>query len=86
MNNEYINLFKEFLPFFTAKLIQGTPLLKELCKGCLFPFVNITITSPYLQRNLSLTKNYWQMTKKDNFISNKYFSQAFIFSNNKNEI
>ena len=43
MNNEYINLFKEFLPFFTAKPIQGTPLLKELCKGCLFPFVNITI-------------------------------------------
>ena len=34
---------KSFVPFFTAKRIQGTPLLKELCKGSLIHFVNIII-------------------------------------------
>ena len=44
-NNTFINLhvFNEFLPIFTAKQIQGTPLLKELCKGCLIHFVNVTL-------------------------------------------
>ena len=34
---------KSSVPFFSAKQIQGTPLLKELCKGSLIHFVNIII-------------------------------------------
>ena len=32
-----------FFPFLLQKKIQGTPPLKELCKGCLIHFVNVAI-------------------------------------------
>ena len=71
---------KSFVPFFTAKRIQGTPLLKELCKGFLIHFVNIIIIYMSLftkehNFNEEIT-NKW--LKKTTSYQTKYFSHSFF--------
>ena len=88
-NNKFINLhlFYEFLPIFTAKQIQGTLLLKELGKGCLIHFVNVTLICMSLfTKELNFNKELISRgpikpTSHQTNISPKHF-----FSNNINEL